>query len=269
MFEQLVESNTAEAEFKPRRKFFLVSSIVVGILFVTAVVAGIYAADFNLGTDNFDIAELLAPVAQTAPIEEPEPSRQQPRDSRTSSADITTRQTNMARVDEPNIAPTGISVTRNQFLSRPVGTFLLDNGPERNGRVSYDPERPIVDGSSSQQMGPSVNDDAGDTVAPPLPPKKENLKRTISIGVANGHAVSLPKPVYPQTALAVRAGGPVNVQVTIDEQGNVISAKAVSGHVMLRRVSEEAAWKARFTPTLLSHVPVKVTGVIVYNFTRN
>ena len=84
-----------------------------------------------------------------------------------------------------------------------------------------------------------------------------------------GKASYLPKPVYPQTAKAVGAAGAVNIQVTIDETGNVISAKALGGHVMLRKVSEDAALRAKFSPTKLSEVPVKVTGIIVYNFTRN
>jgi len=56
------------------------------------------------------------------------------------------------------------------------------------------------------------------------------------------------------------------VQVTIDENGNVISASAVSGHPLLRQAAEQAARQAVFKPTLLSDQPVKVTGVIVYNF---
>ena len=73
-----------------------------------------------------------------------------------------------------------------------------------------------------------------------------------------------PQPVPVDVALVTE--GPL--QVTIDEEGKVISAKAVSGHPFLRGVSEKAAWSARFTPTLLANVPVKVTGVITYNFTR-
>jgi protein TonB len=63
--------------------------------------------------------------------------------------------------------------------------------------------------------------------------------------------------------------GKVDIQVTIDESGNVISAKAASGSPFLRNAAENAAWKARFSPTILNGTPVKVTGVIVYNFTRN
>jgi protein TonB len=58
----------------------------------------------------------------------------------------------------------------------------------------------------------------------------------------------------------------VVVQVVIDENGRVISAQAVSGHPLLQAVSVAAARNARFSPTKLSGQPVKVTGVITYNF---
>lgn len=85
-------------------------------------------------------------------------------------------------------------------------------------------------------------------------------------GVLNGKAVSLVKPAYLPAAKAVNAGGTVNVQITIDEQGNVVSASAVSGHPLLKAVSEEAAKASKFSPTTLSGEPIKVTGILVYNF---
>lgn len=90
--------------------------------------------------------------------------------------------------------------------------------------------------------------------------------KTISGGLVNDRAKELPKPAYPQAARAVRASGMVNVQVTIDENGEVISASAVSGHPLLRGASEAAARLAKFSPTMLSGQPVKVTGIITYNF---
>lgn len=92
------------------------------------------------------------------------------------------------------------------------------------------------------------------------------MPKRISGGVLNGKARSLPAPAYPAAARAVQASGAVNVQVTIDEQGNVVSASAVSGHPLLRRAAEQAAREAKFAPTMLQGVPVSVTGVLVYNF---
>ena len=90
--------------------------------------------------------------------------------------------------------------------------------------------------------------------------------KTISGGVVNGKALSLGKPAYPAAARAVNAEGAVNVQILIDEEGNVVSAEAVSGHPLLRGAAREAALQSKFNPTKLSGQPVKVTGVLVYNF---
>lgn len=90
--------------------------------------------------------------------------------------------------------------------------------------------------------------------------------RTVSGGVLNGKAQSLVKPVYPAAARAVKAEGAVSVQVVIDEQGSVASATAVSGHPLLRQAAEQAALQTKFAPTSLSGQPVKVSGIITYNF---
>lgn len=92
------------------------------------------------------------------------------------------------------------------------------------------------------------------------------LLKPISGGVLNGKAVDLPKPGYPPQARTARASGVVVVEVVIDEKGKVISAKATSGHNMLRQAAVQAAQSARFSPTMLSGQPVKVTGEINYNF---
>jgi protein TonB len=46
----------------------------------------------------------------------------------------------------------------------------------------------------------------------------------------------------------------------------VISAEAVSGQALLKAASVEAAKQAQFSPVLLSGQPVKVTGLLTYNF---
>ena len=111
--------------------------------------------------------------------------------------------------------------------------------------------------------GPTSVNIADEPPPPPPPPKP---RAPISGGVLNGKAISLPKPAYPAIARQAHASGTVVVQVTIDENGNVISAAAVSGHPLLRGVAVQAARGARFSPTKLSGQPVKVTGVITYNF---
>ncbi|MEO8572578.1 MAG: energy transducer TonB [Pyrinomonadaceae bacterium] len=109
-------------------------------------------------------------------------------------------------------------------------------------------------------------------VAATAPPGKlkagdsSSTPKTINGGVLNGKAVKLPKPPYPPAARAVSASGAVSIQVLIDENGEVFSAAAVSGHPLLRSASAIAACESKFSPTQLSGNPVKVYGIITYNF---
>ncbi len=105
-----------------------------------------------------------------------------------------------------------------------------------------------------------------DDEAPPKPVVRGPLK-PVSGGLLNGKAVSLPMPLYPEMARRVRTTGMVTVDVVIDVTGKVISAKASNGPMMLQQAAERAALQARFSPTLLSGQPVKVSGIINYNFT--
>ena len=91
-------------------------------------------------------------------------------------------------------------------------------------------------------------------------------KEKIEGDVEGGHALELPKPAYPAIASRAHAAGQVLVQILVDEEGKVVAAAAVSGHPLLYGVSVAAARQARFSPTKFKGDPVKVTGVIAYNF---
>lgn len=119
-----------------------------------------------------------------------------------------------------------------------------------------------VEGDTDDTGNANNADDATtDDDAPPSQGAK-----TISGGVLNAKATSKPEPSYPSLAKAARASGAVIVKVTVDETGKVVSADAVSGHPLLRPAAIAAAREATFKPTLLSGKPVKVTGLLTYNF---
>lgn len=114
---------------------------------------------------------------------------------------------------------------------------------------------------AAPQAAPALRTLNANQNMPPAPPRAP-----ISGGVLNGKATSLPKPAYPAIARAAHASGAVNVRVLVDESGNVLTALAVSGHPLLQASAVAAARQAKFKPTLLSGQPVKVSGIIVYNF---
>jgi TonB family protein len=155
-----------------------------------------------------------------------------------------------------------------QFLSSFVLPDKIEGAVETVARVPVNP--PAANTASMAEALPSKQ--ANDN--PDTKPDESNRPVTagepghgpISGGVLNGKAISLPVPEYPAIAKQAKASGTVVVQVTIDENGSVISAHAASGHPLLQSAAVAAAKQARFSPTLLMGEPVKVTGVIVYNF---
>src|SRR6187401_1749256 len=110
----------------------------------------------------------------------------------------------------------------------------------------------------------------------------QDVPKVINGGILNGKAVKLPKPAYPADAKAAKLEGTVRIKITIDEDGNVISAESSNEPYevvqadgsrvkvdpeyvdpSLIEAARQAALEAQFSPTRLSGQPVKVTGVIV------
>ena len=82
----------------------------------------------------------------------------------------------------------------------------------------------------------------------------------------NSRAKNLRRPAYPPVAKQMGASGQVVVQVSIDEQGNVVAAKALSGHALLRTPAEAAARQSSFNPVKVGDKTIRATGTVVYNF---
>jgi len=151
------------------------------------------------------------------------------------------------------------STTASTAATTPQAAQLSTIAPEASSaeqqpNASADPKQASADAKQAE----------GARVAPTSAARRE----PISGGVLNGKAISLPKPEYPAEARTAGVEGVVVIRVTVDEQGNVIEAYAVSGPQMLQQVSVNAALQAKFSPTLLSGEAVKVTGVLVFNFGR-
>ena len=157
--------------------------------------------------------------------------------------------------------------TQEQFLS----SFVLPEKSEQTATAQPPnalPEGGINAAPAEAASAKRAENEDSKPDASQRPGIEPGKRAPISAGVLNGRAISLPRPDYPPDAKAAGAEGVVVIQVTVDEQGNVTEARALSGPKMLQEVSVNAALQAKFTPTLLQGEPVKVTGVIVYNFGR-
>jgi protein TonB len=257
MFDNLVESSSHKDDISRKGSFILATTVIYGVLLVTFFVAGIYWYDNHLGEMELELTTLVAPVpvpqvkAEERPKEEAKPVKVE--------QNVDVRKELIASVDESRLPPKEISAKASEIppVRRGVTTVLGDTSSNAAAPMPAGPGT----GTVAVPAKVAIADEPPPPEVKPTPPRAP-----ISGGVLNGKAISLPKPAYPPIARAAHASGTVVVQVLIDENGSVVSAHAVSGHPLLQAVAVGAAKQARFSPTKLSGQPVKVTGVIQYNF---
>lgn len=267
MLDQLVESKSHMNEDKRRSSFMLVTFIIAVFGVLTAWGYDLFSKDFGMGGDDLALTTLVAPVP--VPDEEPPPEPEKKPEQKQPDVDVRKeliQNIMQSPVKPPDVISTAKNPVKEMRLDRM--TKLGSTDSDTGARVDPGVSRVVSDGGTGGLSASTGTSSAGDEDDAPPPPKKTPppVPKTVSGGVLNGKATSLPKPAYPAAAKAVRAGGAVSVQVLISESGSVISANAVSGHPLLRAAAEGAARGARFSPTLLSGQPVKVSGVITYNF---
>lgn len=266
MLDQLVESKS-NADVDSRRGGYILTTLVVMVtILLSAWLYSLFAKEYGVGGSDLSLETLVAPpVIEEQP--EPEPEKK-PEDQKDPNVDV--REKIIAAMDEPPPkVPDKISSEASKIPPRNPDRYTAigkTNFDAANAPPS-DYKGPVNTSGTGSDSGLGGQGGTGETGgAPPPPPPPKPAPKTISGGVLNGKARSLPKPPYPPAARAVRASGAVTVQVTIDESGNVISASATGGHPLLRAAAASAARGAKFSPTMLSGQPVKVTGVITYNF---
>ncbi len=101
----------------------------------------------------------------------------------------------------------------------------------------------------------------------PVEPAAVKPPEFVNLGnLSSASAIRMVKPVYSQMAQRSQIEGRVVVEVSLDEEGNVTAAKAVSGHQFLRASAEDAARRSKFKPAMFNNQPIKGASSITYNF---
>jgi protein TonB len=255
MFDNLVESGSHSADVRRKGSFLLVTLAVYAVLIVAGLVAGILMAPAYIDQQTLELTALIAPVPVPQQVKKDEPKPEKVEINK----NVDVRKELIAAVDRPDLVP------------KEIGKKASEIPPVRNNVVTMigsgnsNAVAPIAPGSGTGQIisGPAKVDIKDE---PPPPPPKPTPHAPVSGGVLNGKAIHLVQPPYPPIARSAHASGQVVVQVLIDENGNVVAAHATSGHPLLAAAAVNAARSSKFTPTKLSGQPVKVNGVIIYNF---
>lgn len=275
MFGNLVESNSHRGDTTRKGWFLLVTLGVYAVAILAVGVGSVYAYNTHVETQNLELISMVTPVE--SPEVQPAPPRQL--SPKPAAGGGGSKPNNVAVVRETPVTavmdPTRVenkAMVAPPVTELPPGMTQYKIGTPAPGDNVFGGagNKPGYDSSGRRGAGPGGEDLEAIVGTPPPVAEKKVVRppATKSMGVVNGMATHLPKPVYSAIAKAGRASGVVTVQVLIDEYGKVVSARVLSGHPLLQRESVQAAFQARFTPTLLSNQPVKVSGVITYNFVQ-
>jgi len=269
MFEQLVESKNNIGENRREAGFLITTLFMVVSLFLVTLTYSLFAKDLGMSDEGLELSTLVAPVIEDNQPPAPAPPKPAEQPTASTQTNVITRREAFESIERSTKPPANTSGQKD-VQSWVPGAKLgpVNSTPAAQSTVPSRNNNEVGSGISLNNSAPEEDVEPPKAAPKPAPKPPVEPKKPVMVtgGVVNGKAINLVKPQYSPAAKAVKAGGAVNVQVTIDEKGNVISASAVSGHQLLRSAAEQAARASKFTPTFLTGQAVKVTGVIVYNF---
>ena len=211
----------------------------------------------RLGSDTHRLAETVAPLVPSGTGES--------RSSAESYGLNNSKTLTVGRLMMPLAVLFALAVL---FVVAWVAYALLHNtGSSDNGAAVQTPTpAPPTPAPPTPAPTATVNPRPSSVRPTPTPFQNGSTPSPISRAVVNGLATHLVQPTYPAIARSAHASGQVEVQVLINEDGNVLTARAVSGNPLLHAAAEDAALRSKFSPTKLSGQPVQVNGTIIYNF---
>lgn len=253
MFDQLVVSSRLRRKHTTA-KFFVGTSAIYIMAVACAFLVSIVLSDPKLA----DTAGVLTQLVQAPPGAGEKPPRNIP----------------PTRTPESNVRPDSRHVMDLETLmshrrAAPPAIPNIDRGPGGPGSPLDGP------GPGSSNVGVPFADRTVEPPPTPDPPRPrpapqptvaDNRPLRVPSTVLQGKAIERRTPPYPQIPKLMKLQDTVSVEVIISPEGQVESARAVSGHPLFRKAAEDAARGWRFEPTLLNKVPVRVTGVITFVF---
>ena len=142
------------------------------------------------------------------------------------------------------------------------------NPPDMGGGVAGGVPGGVSGGSMGGVIGGVIG---GVTSAVPLAPKDNRPKAPVRVGgrVKEPKQVFRVDPAYPALARQTHLQGNVIIEAIIDEHGNVIEMKVVSGPPLLIQSALDAVRRWKYEPTYLNDEPVPVQLNVTVSFRLN
>jgi protein TonB len=243
--EALLEQSTARQRRSPMT-WALSLSIQLAIL-VTLLLLPLY---FSQGIDmkRLETTLLVAPMPPMAPAPPPPPA------AAVRPVHVIPRVITPGKLTAPTFIPKAVATSTNEAAPPDVALSGMAAG--------------VPGGVPGGQIGGITGGMPG--IAPPVmaAPVAERPKGPVRVGgdVKPPRLISGPAPVYPVLARQSQIQGMVVIDAIIDEHGNVVQEKIISGHPLLVQAALKAVLERKYEPTVLDGVPTPVDLRVEVNF---
>jgi protein TonB len=245
----LLETGTTKSVRRSPLEWLAATGVHI-VIIAALIIIPLYTTG-TIQLPNYDDTPLLAPPATPPP---PPPAAGRP-----VAPHVTSKRPSLTYTLGKITAPTAIPKTVSLGNAAPA--------PDLGGV-----EGGVPGGVPGGQLGGSLGGVLGGTgTSVPIPPPPQAAKKRIVRVGSNLKAprqTYLTQPEYPALAMQARVSGVVVVDAVIDERGNVVGARAVSGHPLLVPAALKAVLQWKYEPTLLNGTPVAVEMEVTVRFNR-
>jgi len=264
---QLDEGHQTKVVSSGARRYWIAAGVAIVVLAGSA--GGYFLVRRNKARNNVVVQAVEAPP-EPSPAESPVADA--PLEVNVAPSEATAEKSGKTEEPSPTRKPPDQQPQRQNDYERPaVASSTPYATPITQQTPQPKPTPPPVIGPVSAApgggSGPSVAPGAlaRDLPSAPPPPTPGPTVRRAAL-MAGGEVLRRVEPNYPQAARAAHITGTVTVELGINEQGNVVSARATSGPGMLAGAAESAARGFKFKPITLDGVPVKSNRTVLFHF---
>jgi protein TonB len=123
----------------------------------------------------------------------------------------------------------------------------------------------VAGGSMGGVLGGVI---VGTSISGPIAPKEKGPRAPVRVGgrVKQPTLITRVDPRYPALAIQTHMQGTVVVDAIIDEHGDVVEVKIVSGPPLLMQSALDAVRQWKYQPTFLNDQPVAVQLNVIVEF---
>ena len=171
---------------------------------------------------------------------------------------------------QPSPSPSRRPAIPNLKIGSPIA-------PNQNLAGPGDGTTPITDVAATETVGGTppagLLTSSGRTSNPPAPPPAALAPVPAPAPAVktmrDPKLISSSRPAYPMAARQANIQGTVTVSASIDENGNVVTGKALSGPMLLRQAAVESVTQWRYSPALVDGKPTPAQVTVNVEFRLN